>query len=184
MLGIITVLWNRQELKLRGLYVKLISSSRPAYAEAIWDRQPTHQAKRDLLALALVTVKMTKRQASILSYIIERTKVLADRRNELLHAEYVVHGRTDKLHALVKPPRSNKPPKNQRASASDLQQVIDHLEQLIMATESASFEFLTRSGKRLIKSIDKFVEKHGPFPENPQTGSDLPSLRRTHDEGY
>ncbi|WP_162806627.1 hypothetical protein [Sphingosinicella terrae] len=80
MIGTITILWNRHELKLRSLYRRLIASNRPAYAEAIWDRQPTHQARRDLLALALHTTKMTKRQAAILSYVIEKTKVLADRR--------------------------------------------------------------------------------------------------------
>lgn len=112
LLGVITILWNRQELGLRRLYLEIIASRRPAYAEAIWDRQPTHQARRDLLALALHTVKLTKRQSQILSFVLEKTKVAADRRNELIHAEYVVHGRTQQLHAKVKSPRSNKPAKH------------------------------------------------------------------------
>jgi len=188
MLGIITILWNRQELALRSLYARLIASKRPAYAEAIWDRQPTHQARRDLLALALHTVKMTKRQAAILTYIIERTKVVADRRNELLHAEYVVHGRTDKLHAKVKPPRSSKPPKHQKVTPKDLQTVIDDLEELLMATERAWMEFLSRSGGRLRDQLHalaaKLREDHGLPQESPRSGSDLQSLRRTHGEEY
>lgn len=183
MLGTITILWNRQELKLRNIYKQLIVSKRPAFAEAIWDRQPTHQARRDLLALALHTVNMTKRQAAILSYIIEKTKVVADRRNELLHAEYVVHGRTDKLHAKVKAPRSNKPPKHQKVTTADLQTVINDIERLILATESAWLEFSTRWTKRIIAQLDKLAEERG-LGKNPQSGSDLPSLRQTHGEKY
>ena len=184
MLGIITILWNRQELKLQHLYCQLIASKRPAYAEAIWDRQPTHQARRDLLAIALHTVKMTARQKSILSFIIEKTKTVADRRNELLHAEYVVHGRTDKLHARVKAPRSNKPVKHQKVTAGDLQAVIDDLEYLLRMTEAAWIEFQTRRGKRLTAELRRFVKEHGPFPRSPQSDSDLPTLRQTHDAEF
>jgi hypothetical protein len=184
MIGVITILWNRQELKLRHIYRKLIASKRPAYAEAIWDRQPTHQAKRDLLALAIHTAKLTKRQAAILEFIIEKTKVMADRRNELLHAEYVVHGRTDKLHAKVKTPRSNKPPKHQKVSASDLQKVIDQLEWLLQATDTAWFEFETRRDKKLTAQLRKFAEERGLSRENRQSDSDLPSLRQTHGEEF
>ena len=69
MLGIITILWNRQEAALYRIYKKLIASKRPEYAKAIWERQPTHQARRDLLGLALHTVKMTKRQAEFLDNV-------------------------------------------------------------------------------------------------------------------
>lgn len=188
MIGVITILWNRQELKLAKIYSKLIASKRPEYAMAIWERQPTHQARRDLLALALQTVKLTKQQAGILNYVIEKTKTLADRRNELIHAEYVVHGRTDKLHAKIKSPRSTKPPKHQKLSAEDLQQVIDDLEQLILATEAASFAFATKRDRRisaaLTAALRKFEEVHGPLQESRQTDSDLPTLRRTHDAEF
>ncbi len=184
MIGVITILWNRQELKLAKIYSKLIASKRPEYAMAIWERQPTHQARRDLLALALQTVKLTKQQAGILNYVIEKTKTLADRRNELIHAEYVVHGRTDKLHAKIKSPRSTKPPKHQKLSAEDLQQVIDDLEQLILATEAASFAFATKRDRRITAALRKFEEVHGPLQESRQTDSDLPTLRRTHDAEF
>src|SRR4051812_17682830 len=98
LLGTIAILWNRQELALRRIFLRILASKREAYAEAIWDRQSTHQGRRDLLATALHTVKLTKRQTIYLNWIIENTKTVADRRNELLHAEYVVHHRTSKLH--------------------------------------------------------------------------------------
>src|SRR3712207_3157516 len=84
MLGAITILWNRQEARLRTLFVTLLGTKRTAYAEGIWDRQPTHQARRELLAVALQTVKMTKRKRAILQWVIDRTKRVADRRNELI----------------------------------------------------------------------------------------------------
>ena len=184
MLGVIAILWNRQELKLRRLYCQLIASKRPAYAEAIWDRQPTHQARRDLLALALHTVKMTARQKAILEFVIEKTKIIADRRNELLHAEYVVHGRTDKLHARVKAPRSNKPAKHQKVTSRDLQTVIDDLERLLKITESTWFEFQTRRDKRLTASLHRAAKELGLSRENRQSDSDLPSLRQIHGAEY
>ncbi len=171
MLGIITILWNRQELKLRMIYSKIIASKRKAYAEAIWDRQPTHQARRDLLAIALHTANLTKRQAAILKLVIDKTKVIADRRNELLHAEYVVHGRTDKLHARVKAPRSNKPPKHQTATSADLQKVINDLEHLLQMTEAAWFEFRTLKDRRLSAELDKIAERVRQSRENPQSDS-------------
>jgi hypothetical protein len=180
-LGVITILWNRQELQLRSIYKRLIASKRPEYALAIWDRQPTHQARRDLLALAIHTAKLTKRQAAILDYVIEKTKVVADRRNELLHAEYVVHGRTDKLHARVKPPRSHKPAKHQKVAPADLQQAVDELERLLMATESARFEFSTRKEKKFIAALDKLVERPRQSQGSPQNDSAPRSPRQNGD---
>jgi hypothetical protein len=183
-LGVITILWNRQELKLRTLFLRILASRRPGYAEAIWERQPTHQAKRDLLALAGRTAKLTKRQTAILEIVIDKTKVMADRRNELLHAEYVVHGRTDTLHAKVKSPRSSKPPKHQRVAISDLQRVIDDMEELLQLTDVVWAEFASRKYKAFIARMRKFAEDRGLSLENRQTGSDLPSVRQRHDEGF
>lgn len=184
LIGAITILWNRQEKALRQIFVNLLSARQREYAVAIWDRQPTHQARRDLLALALTTVKLSKRKAAILRWVIENTKTVADRRNELIHAEYVVHGRTDQLHAKVSAPRSNKPPKHQKAAVADLKTVQETLVHLLQATEAASLELAPPKMQRLRKQIAQFVEEHGPFPKNPHSGSDLPSLRRTHGEEY
>lgn len=153
LLGVITILWNRHEAGLRRLFLTLIASKRPALAEAIWDRQPTHQARRDLLALALNTAKLTKHQRGVLQWVIDTTKTVADRRNELIHAEYVVHHSTQKLHAKVKAPRSNKPPKHQNASATDLRIVVDRLQILVQATEGAWLEFAPRSFDRMRKQM-------------------------------
>jgi hypothetical protein len=169
-LGVITILWNRQELALRRLYLQIIASKRPDYAAAIWDRQPTHQARRDLLALALHTVKLSKRKQAFLEFIISRTKAVADRRNELLHAEYVVHGRTDVLHAKIKAPRSNKAAKYQRAEVSDLARVISDLEYLLDVTDGAWLEFQSRKGKELQQRLRQFAETLRQSQKSPQSG--------------
>lgn len=155
LLGSITILWNRQEAALRRLFAELIAprATRRDYALAIWDRQPTHQARRDMLALAFDAAKLTKRQKGILKWIVDRTKTLADRRNDLMHAEYVVHGRTDALHARVKAPKSQKPPKHQRAAVSDLIVVERELEHLLQATEAALFEFMPARKRRDLKAL-------------------------------
>jgi hypothetical protein len=156
LLGTIMILWNRQELTLREIFVDLLNTRQRDYAIAIWDRQPTHQSKRDLLSLALTTVKLSKRKAGILTWVIENTKTLADRRNELIHAEYVVHNRTDRLHAKVKSPRSTKPPKYQPVGESDLQVVVKELSFLLRATEGAYTELSPRF-KQFAKILDQGI---------------------------
>lgn len=187
LLGTIMILWNRQELALRSIFVDLLNARQRTYAEAIWDRQPTHQAKRDLLALALTTVKLSKRKAGILTWVIENTKTLADRRNELIHAEYVVHHRTDRLHAKVKSPRSTKPPKYQQVGVSDLRVVVEELSRLLQGTEAARIslsEPLRRMAKKFETALAPIAEDLRQARENRQTDSDLLSLRRTHGEEY
>jgi hypothetical protein len=158
MIGVITILWNRQELELRDLFIQLLEPREKAYAEAIWDRQSTHQNKRDLLALALEATTLTERQQGILKHLIKKTKTIADRRNELIHAEYVVHGRTDKLHAKVKTPRSSKPPKHQKVDAKDLQLFINELQTLVQMTEASRCELMSPKQRQvydeLIKQLD------------------------------
>lgn len=178
LIGVITILWNRQELALRRIYVLIIASARPAYAEAIWDRQPTHKARRDLLDLALHTVKMTKRQKAILSWVIDKTKVVADRRNELIHAEYVVHGRTDILHARVSPPNAKSPAKHQKVDRADLQKVVEDVENLVQATEAAWREFYTRQMKAISAKLGREIAEFQRSRENPQSDSPPPSAPR------
>jgi hypothetical protein len=171
LLGTIMILWNRQELALRGIFLDLLNARQRPYAEAIWDRQPTHQAKRDMLGLALTTVRLSKRKAGILTWVIDHTKTLADRRNELIHAEYVVHHRTQRLHAKVKAPRSNKPPKYQQVGVSDLRVVVEELSFLLRATEGAYTELSSRF-RRMAKQLDlgPRAKTHQPPPENQQSG--------------
>ncbi len=169
MIGVIAIIWNRQELALRRLFIEILQSAIPAYAEAIWDRQPTHQARRDLLAIARETAELTERQIHILDWIIDHTKTAADRRNELMHAEYVVHGRTDVLHAKVKAPRSNKPAKHQKVSAKDLRRVVDELTMLLQATESAPPEFFPPAKRKQWDELGEEITKIAQSLKNPQT---------------
>ena len=147
MVGVITIMWNRIELALQSIFLDLLEPRTKEFGEAIWQRQPTHQARRDMLAAAINTVDLNEYQQDLLSHIIDKTKVMADRRNELMHAEYVVHGRTEKLHAKVKLPRSAKPAKFQKITPKDLQIVIDGMDNLFGLIEGAYFEFLGPEAK-------------------------------------
>lgn len=153
MLGAIMILWNRQEIVMGKIFLDMLGSRQRGYAQAIWDRQPTHQARRDLLELALTTVKLTKRKKAILRWVLDKTKTLADRRNELIHAEYVVRFGTDHLHAKVKSPRSTKPAKFQKLDIPALKTVVEEISFLVRATESAYMQVSSRM-KRLSKLLD------------------------------
>ena len=130
------------------------------------------------MALALQIVRLTKRQKSILSGLIERTKTVADRRNELIHAEYVVAGDTGKLNAKVKAPRSTKPPKHQPVSAVELRGVVEDIVSLVQLTEGAWAEFRTRAMKELSAALWKDLKDVEQFLGNPLTDSDLLSRLR------
>lgn len=175
LLGVLTILWTRQEMALRTIYLNLLNARRRDYAGAIWDRQPTHQSRRDLLSLALDTVKLTKRQHGLLSHLIKQTKVLADRRNELIHAEYVVHARTDTLHAKVSSPRSTKPAKHQRAAVSDLRKVVDDLSGLIQASEAALFQLAPRRLRITMKNLEEELERFAERNDRSEGGGEVTS---------
>jgi hypothetical protein len=180
LLGVITILWNRQELALRDCFLNLLEPRAWAYGEAIWNRQSTHQNKRALLSLALETADLNQRQKGILDWIIEQTKTVADRRNELIHAEYVVHGRTGELHAKVTAPRAQKP-KHQRLSVRELRKVIDQLDYLLQATEAAKFELLSPAKRAEFEATIQALRGREPSHDNQQSGSHLQSGRQTRD---
>lgn len=169
LLGVIAIMWNRQEQALRSLFVEILAPKSHAFGEAIWDRQPTHQARRDLLALARETAGLTDRQRGILDWVIDKTKTLAERRNELMHAEFVVHS-TDVLHAKIKSPRSNKPPKHQKASPKDLEKVVDDLNLLLQATEAAWVEFLSPEKRLQWDNLLKVPNRRKKSSENQSSG--------------
>jgi hypothetical protein len=175
LLGTITMLWNRQELALRDCFLNVLEPSVWAYGEAIWNRQSTHQNKRALLSLALEHGKLSKRQQQILDWVIENTKTVADRRNELIHAEYVVHGGTGELHAKVTAPRALKP-KHQRLSVRELNKVIEQLDRLLQAPEAAKFELLSPAKRAEFDATMQALKGRGHG--NQQNDCRPPSPRR------
>lgn len=181
LLGAMAILWNRHELALRDCFLNILEPRVRAYGEAIWNRQTTHKNKRNLLSLALETANLTERQQGVLDWVIENTKTVADRRNELIHAEYVVHGRTGELHAKVTAPRARKP-KHQRLSVRELRKVLEQLDRLMQATEAAKFELLSPSKRAEHDRIMKALEGRAPSSENQQNGSRPQSPRRTPGE--
>lgn len=158
LLGAITILWNHHEDALRSIFSNMFESGRKSYCEAIWDRQPTHQAKRNLLAMALEHVELTDRQRLLLEEVLKRTKKFADRRNDLIHGIYEVHGRSSELFARVKS-RGAKAEKRQRSSKKALQQAVQDLEMLMQLESALSIEMIDPDGK-LIASMTASWEKY------------------------
>lgn len=184
LIGTIAILWNYHEDQLRDVFVRLSGSPHAQFAAAIWDRQPTHQAKRGLLSLALENIpNLTPLQRELLSAVIERTKKIADRRNELLHGVYVVHGNTDNLFAVSRRPNSSKPEKYHKSSIRDLRQVLADLEELMAIRSHLSVTLIDPEGKLIqeIRSARHTWKGTPPEPrtESPESGSHPPSPRPT-----
>jgi hypothetical protein len=182
LLGILTILWNNQEENLGRIFTHFFPK-RDAFAAAIWNRQPTHHAKRSLLALALDHADLTERHKAILGWIIEQTKKIADRRNELVHGIYVVHGKNDQLFAKTRPPNSSKPPKYQKSSAEAIQATIAELEDLIGVTEGFSTEMLVMQHPEAFEELLALgrslrEKREAQSQESPQNGSLPPSARQ------
>lgn len=157
LLGVVTILWNRQEIALKRLFLWIIRAKSEGYAEAIWDRMQTHKARRDTLEMAIEHGKLTKRQRGILKWVVDQTKTMADRRNELAHAEYVVGHQSERLHARVKSPNS-KNEKHQPLGVSDLKVIVRDLDFLVQATEAACLEFHGRKLNRLMRELEQFAK--------------------------
>jgi hypothetical protein len=184
LLGVITILWNHYEGQLRALFVQMLKTPRTSYAEAIWDRQPTHQAKRNLLAMAADHGKLSAKSKQILAVLIEETKAVADRRNDLLHGRYEVHGNTDQLFAVTKSPNSSKPPKRHKSTVKDLEKVIASIERLMQLRFLLAVQLFDASGKKRleIQGLADQLRAEGKISplENPRSDSPPPSVPRKH----
>jgi hypothetical protein len=169
LLGVMTILWNQHESHLKRIFVMLLAPGFNPYAEAIWNLQPTHQAKRNMLALALEHVDLTERQRVLLDHILEKTKTAADRRNDLIHGEYVVHGNTGQLFAIIQSPRSAKPPRHQKNTAKDLARAVRELEELMQITAALSVELLPADLRASATEAAKKVlrERGAQSPQSP-----------------
>lgn len=182
LLGAITILWNYHEDQLRAVFLRLMASPHETYAGAVWDRQPTHQAKRNLLALALEhRSDLTPLQRTLLSEVLEGTKRVADRRNELLHGIYMVHGNTQQVFAVSQSPNSTKPPRYHKSSVKDLRVVLADLERMISVQGYLAVSLIDPDG-RMIREIGDGVKtwrntQPSPAPGNPESGSPPPSAR-------
>jgi hypothetical protein len=180
MIGAITILWNHHEDRLRAIFARILASPKEGYAEAIWDRQPTHQAKRNLLAMALDFGGLNDGQRDLLERVIEDTKTLADRRNDLLHGKYVVHGNTNNLFAVVRSPNSTKPAKYQKNTVNDLDKVSEALERLIDLAGYLNVSLLDEDGSlvQAIRALALQQKRSAPPHQSPPIDSPPPTGRR------
>ncbi|MEH6697810.1 MAG: hypothetical protein V7672_03830 [Brevundimonas sp.] len=178
LIGTLTILWNNHEIDLSRLFTYLVGGKH-SYAYAIWARQPTHKARRDLLELALEHGDLDEPRRVQLAEIIKGTKAIADQRNDLIHAEYVVHSRTDRLHAKVRAPNSAKPPTYHGSSVKDLQRIIDELGRLNGITSQLIVDLYDRDGsmRQSIAAVAATLRGKGSWPSqgNPRSGSPPPS---------
>ncbi|MEO8926387.1 MAG: hypothetical protein ABI306_04415 [Caulobacteraceae bacterium] len=187
LLGTFVIIWNRHEMRLRQAFVKLTGARSKTLIGAIWDRQPTHQAKRALLSLALRNVKLNEKQRQLLELSIDRSKTIADGRNDLIHAEYVMSARHEML-AKVSSPNSTKPPRYRRVTAKDLERAIDELEQVAAITDALNLELADPAGALRAETrrlADEMLAKRlPPPPQNQQSGSRPRSAHRTRAQAH
>lgn len=119
-IGIITILWNNQEQSLIELFKLLLGAKAPAVAISIMERQLTHKYRRDLIETAKRHADLPDHLEHWANLVLKNTKTLADRRNELMHGQYVVSAKDDRLYAEVRSPNSSKPSKHQRNDVTAL----------------------------------------------------------------
>lgn len=152
-IGIITILWNMHDENLSSLFCFLLGAKSESLARAIIDKQPTHKAKRDLLALAHANIKLSKHRAGWLDVIIKETKRLADRRNSLVHGRYVVSFKDNGLYTEQNSPNSTRLKKPQKNGLRELKKVAEELETLIRITEGFMAEFIVRKVERSFRKL-------------------------------
>ncbi len=107
--------------------------------------------------MAVEHAGLSDRQRAILEEVLKRTKKFADRRNDLIHGVYEVHGNSEELFARVKSPQS-KAEKRQRSSKKALEQALSDLQELMGITSALSVEMLDPDGT-LMSSIRATWEK-------------------------
>lgn len=127
LLGVFTMMWNRHELRLKELFVDLLAPHQ-SFGLAVWENANTHAGKMKLFAQAVAHMPVTERGKMILQEITDETARLSDRRNALIHAEYVIHRET--LDIAARTNRKDKPPVYVPATADELRKVIADLDRV------------------------------------------------------
>lgn len=113
-IGVITILWSRHELALKDIFVALLRPQE-RFAAQVWDAQNTHRGRAKLLRIALDTMEISDKRRAILTEVLRRTAILAEKRNALAHGEYVLDMDQEALLA-----RNHRPEKQPIIRPSDL----------------------------------------------------------------
>ncbi|WP_333587273.1 hypothetical protein [Phenylobacterium sp.] len=149
-IGVITILWNRHELRLRDIFERLLEPVRD-FAAAVWEGENTHQGRAKLLRLAARTMQLSAVQAELLDAILERTASLSEKRNALAHAEYVVDLQSDALVARAR--RRQKPPIYHPSDLASLSRIIEDLREVDAIVGALSVELAPDDLKQSIAAV-------------------------------
>lgn len=138
-IGVITILWNRHELRLKSIFASILEPLAD-FAVAAWESENTHSGRMKLLRLAREAVPMSETRKALLTGIIDRTAALSEKRNALAHAEYVVNMDSDTL--LARTHRRLKPPIYHPSDLESLNAIIQGLREVEAYCEALTLEFI------------------------------------------
>lgn len=165
LIGVLTISWNRMELRLRDGFVRMMGDQ-SAFAAAIWDAQNTHQGRSKLLSLALETVPLSDDLASLLRKIIGETKRLSELRNTLTHSEYIVHSHTQEL--IARKART-KQPTYQSSSVADLEKIVTDVSDLTELVGAFSWLLIPQAARDdLTSSVQATLAAMVPKRSDPE----------------
>lgn len=156
LIGVFTMMWNRHELRLKDVFIHMLAPHR-SFGQSIWDNANTHAAKMKLFSQAVGHMPLTANGKAILQKIVDETSRLSERRNALIHAEYVIHRETMDISARTN--RKDKPPVYVPATADELKKVIDDLDRATELVSHASLALLDQEELAgLVESIREAAE--------------------------
>lgn len=167
-IGIITMLWNRHELQLGDIFASAMGSQH-AFARALWDSENTHRGKLKLLRLAVEAAPMTDEQKDLLSALTEQTALVSEKRNALIHGEFVVDMPNDKL--IARQSRRLKPPVYHPSDIAALYLIIESISQLDGYVSALRLSFLPPD---LIENMRAFADGLKAVSEKAKAGEAKP----------
>lgn len=153
-LGVITILWNRLELRLKSMFEAIMGDQR-AFATALWDSQNTHRGRFKLLELARDTVPLTAKRRALLQEILDRVEDLSRRRNTLIHGEFVVE-QFNGVDLLARTHRGAKEPTYTPSDMTSLNKMIEALRETDAIIGALSLDYLP---KDLLDSVTKTADE-------------------------
>lgn len=139
LLGIFTMVWNTHELSLKRLFQMMVTPHRD-FAIAIWDQANTHKGKMTLFGHAVAHTPLSDENRAALREIVSETARLSERRNALIHAEYVIHNETMDIAARTY--RKDKPSTYTPASVEELTVLVNDLDRLAAKVDRTSLALL------------------------------------------
>lgn len=149
-IGVITILWNCHEQALKAIFARLLSPQ-DEFANLLWDSENTNRGRLKLLTLVRDGLSMSEERQSLLGEVITRTGTLAEQRNALAHAEYVVD-----MDAQVLMARTQRRSKGALVRPSDLDalnRIIRDLEVLDRCVSALRLDLIPQELKDTVQAL-------------------------------